>query len=160
MPVILDIDRVIAGIFHAFLNLSALTSHLFGALHPQRRSPSFMTNVYAPCICINNCREVKLAFHSFDIQAHAAETNLRGLYTCALHAPPKKSFYHSDFRCIVRRAAGWNGRFTLHGAQKRRHQSADSLHSTILTLNHNLRLPSVRPLIPRTRLKPACTITP
>lgn len=85
MPVKVDIDRVIAGIFHAFLNLSALTSHLFGALHPQRRSPSFMTNVYASCICINNCREVKLTLHSFDIHAEAAETNLRGLFTRAGH---------------------------------------------------------------------------
>lgn len=85
MPAKVDIDRVIAGNFHAFLNLSALTSHLFGALHPQRRSPSFMTNAYASCICINNCREVKLPLNSFDIQAWAVETNLRGLFTWAGH---------------------------------------------------------------------------
>lgn len=118
MPVKVDIDRVIAGIFHAFLNLSALTSHLFGALHPQRRSPSFMTNVYASCICINNCREVKPILHSFHIDAWAVETNLRGLFTWAVRC--EKSFYHSDFGYIVRRAAAWNGRFVLHGAQKPR----------------------------------------
>lgn len=79
----MDIDRVIAGIFHAFLNLSALIGHLFRALYPQRRSPCFMPNAYASCICIINCWEVKLTLHPLDIERKALESNLRELVTSA-----------------------------------------------------------------------------